>query len=47
MKVKTLERYIDSTEQLVTEIFVRDIKKSVDFCRQLRFGTNLPEQDQA
>ena len=32
-----MERYIDSTEQLVTEIFVRDIKKSVEFYQRLGF----------
>ncbi len=35
--MKALERYIDSTEQLVTEIFVRDIEKSVEFYRRLGF----------
>ena len=30
-----MESYIDSTEQLVTEIFVRDIKKSVEFYQRL------------
>lgn len=30
-------RYVDSTEQLVTEILVRDIKRSVDFYKRLGF----------
>lgn len=30
-------RYVDPTEQLVTEILVRDISKSVKFYRQLGF----------
>lgn len=30
-------RYVDSTEQLVTEIVVRDIKRSVDFYQRLGF----------
>lgn len=30
-------RYVDSTEQLVTEIVVKDIKSSVDFYRRLGF----------
>jgi catechol 2,3-dioxygenase-like lactoylglutathione lyase family enzyme len=30
-------RYVDSTEQLVTEIVVRDIRSSVDFYRRLGF----------
>ena len=29
--------YVDSTEQLVTEILVRDIRRSVDFYRRLGF----------
>jgi catechol 2,3-dioxygenase-like lactoylglutathione lyase family enzyme len=29
--------YVDSTEQLVTEILVRDIRSSVEFYRQLGF----------
>src|SRR5262252_1390555 len=32
-----MSRYIDSTEQLVTEIVVKDIKRSVDFYRRLGF----------
>jgi len=32
-----MSRYVDSTEQLVTEIVVRDIKRSVDFYRRLGF----------
>lgn len=32
-----MNRYVDSTEQLVTEIFVKDIHKSIDFYRQLGF----------
>jgi catechol 2,3-dioxygenase-like lactoylglutathione lyase family enzyme len=32
-----MDRYIDSTEQLVTEIVVKDIRKSVDFYRRLGF----------
>jgi len=30
--------YIDANKQLVTEIFVRDLEKSVDFYRQLGFA---------
>src|SRR5213594_3965246 len=30
-------RYVDATEQLVTEIVVRDIRRSVDFYRALGF----------
>ena len=32
-----MERYVDPTEQLVTEIFVRDIGKSTAFYRRLGF----------
>ncbi|NJM07734.1 hypothetical protein HC891_18400 [Candidatus Gracilibacteria bacterium] len=32
-----MNRYIDSTEQLVTEIIVRDIKRSTEFYRRLGF----------
>ncbi len=32
-----MERYVDPTEQLVTEIFVRDIRQSTDFYRRLGF----------
>ena len=32
-----MSRYVDSTEQLVTEIVVRDIKRSVEFYRSLGF----------
>jgi len=32
-----MSRYVDSTEQLVTEIVVKDIKRSVDFYRRLGF----------
>ena len=32
-----MRRYIDSTEQLVTEIVVRDMKRSLDFYRRLGF----------
>jgi catechol 2,3-dioxygenase-like lactoylglutathione lyase family enzyme len=32
-----MTRYVDSTEQLVTEILVRDIRSSVDFYRRLGF----------
>ena len=31
------ERYVDPTDQLVTEILVRDIRRSVDFYRKLGF----------
>jgi len=31
-------RYVDSTEQLVTEIVVRDIARSTEFYRQLGFA---------
>jgi len=31
-------KYVDSTEQLVSEIVVRDIRKSVDFYRRLGFA---------
>ena len=40
-----MERYIDSTEQLVTEIFVRNIKKSVEFYRQLGFELHRDDGD--
>jgi Bleomycin resistance protein-like N-terminal len=33
-----MTRYVDPTEQLVTEIVVKDIKRSVDFYRRLGFG---------
>jgi catechol 2,3-dioxygenase-like lactoylglutathione lyase family enzyme len=32
-----MTHYVDSTEQLVTEILVRDIRRSVDFYRGLGF----------
>src|SRR5215831_5496353 len=32
-----MSRYVDSTEQLVTEIVVKDIKRSIDFYRRLGF----------
>jgi len=32
-----MSRYVDPTEQLVTEIIVRDIKRSVEFYRSLGF----------
>jgi len=32
-----MTRYVDSTDQLVTEIVVRDIRGSVDFYRRLGF----------
>ena len=32
-----MEPYVDATEQLVTEIFVRDIRRSKDFYNQLGF----------
>ena len=32
-----MSRYVDPTEQLVTEIVVKDIKSSVDFYRRLGF----------
>ncbi len=32
-----MSRYVDSTEQLVTEIFVRDIRRSVAFYSRLGF----------
>ena len=32
-----MDRYVDSTEQLVTEIFVRDVKRSTAFYRRLGF----------
>ena len=35
--VETMSRYVDSTEQLVTEIVVKDIKSSVNFYRRLGF----------
>ena len=31
------EKYVDSTEQLVTEIVVRDIQRSTKFYRELGF----------
>jgi catechol 2,3-dioxygenase-like lactoylglutathione lyase family enzyme len=33
-----MNRYVDPIEQLVTEILVRDIRRSVDFYRQLGFA---------
>lgn len=33
-----MSRYVDPTEQLVTEIVVTDIKRSVDFYQRLGFG---------
>src|SRR5215470_19794755 len=33
-----MSRYVDSTEQLVTEIVVRDIKRSTEFYRRLGFA---------
>jgi len=33
-----MRRYVDSTEQLVTEILVRDIKRSVEFYSRLGFA---------
>jgi catechol 2,3-dioxygenase-like lactoylglutathione lyase family enzyme len=33
-----MNRYVDPTEQLVTEIVVRDIRRSVAFYRQLGFS---------
>ena len=38
-----MQRYIDPTEQLVTEIFVRDIRRSTEFYR--RFGFELLRDD--
>ena len=32
-----MTRYVEPTEQLVTEIFTRDIRKSVEFYRRLGF----------
>ena len=32
-----MSRYVDPTEQLVTEVVVRDIRRSVDFYRRLGF----------
>ena len=32
-----MDRYVDPTEQLVTEVFVRDIGKSTEFYRRLGF----------
>src|SRR5215831_20122666 len=32
-----MSQYVDPTEQLVTEIVVRDIRRSVDFYRRLGF----------
>jgi catechol 2,3-dioxygenase-like lactoylglutathione lyase family enzyme len=36
-EVTTMTRYVDPTEQLVTEIVVRDMKRSVSFYRRLGF----------
>ena len=33
-----MSRYVDSTEQLVTEIVVRDIRRSTEFYRRLGFA---------
>src|SRR5215813_941284 len=33
-----MSRYVDSTEQLVTEIVVRDIRRSVEFYQRLGFA---------
>ena len=32
-----MSRYVDATEQLVTEIVVKDIKRSIDFYQRLGF----------
>ena len=32
-----MTHYVDSTQQLLTEIFTRDIRKSVEFYRKLGF----------
>jgi catechol 2,3-dioxygenase-like lactoylglutathione lyase family enzyme len=32
-----MDNYVDSTEQLVTEIFVKDIRRSMNFYRRLGF----------
>jgi catechol 2,3-dioxygenase-like lactoylglutathione lyase family enzyme len=32
-----MSRYVDPTEQLVTEIVVKDTRRSVDFYRRLGF----------
>jgi len=34
-----MSRYVEPTEQLVTEIVVRDIQRSVRFYRLLGFGS--------
>lgn len=36
-RVASLNRYVDPTDQLVTEILVRDVRRSVDFYRRLGF----------
>lgn len=40
-----MERYVDPTEQLVTEIFVRDIKVSTAFYRRLGFEVARDDGD--
>jgi len=40
-----MNRYVDSTEQLVVEILVRDTRKSVDFYRLLGFELIRDELD--
>ncbi len=40
-----MERYVDPTEQLVTEIFVRDIEVSTAFYRRLGFEVTRDDGD--
>ena len=40
-----MEPYIDATEQLVTEMFVRDMTRSKDFYLRLGFKIRLDEGD--
>ena len=42
---RSIRRYVDPTEQLVTEIVVRDIKRSVDFYRALGFELLRDDED--
>jgi catechol 2,3-dioxygenase-like lactoylglutathione lyase family enzyme len=40
-----MSRYVDSTEQLVAEILVRDIKRSIEFYQRLGFKLLREESD--
>jgi len=40
-----MSRYVDSTEQLVTEILVKDVRRAIDFYRRLGFKLLRETQD--